>query len=197
MGIEPLPSTSDRITAFINQIVSSVTGAIRRGSEADRHRLASSLREMEQGMAAVPEDTADARSFIAALISILEGRPVSADSLVEPYASIYVKVITDVLTPDSDRVQGGPDDAMRNFLTQLSATVVMVMRKGAEDEKKALAVKLRDIKDGMAGGTKDAADFVLALAGLLDGRPVDADTLSAAYGKFYNRVAGSIASGSR
>ena len=183
---------------MLRSLAGAVTGAIGSGSAAERTKLVSALKDMEKNMpAAVSEDAGEAKAFLSALISLLEGRPVSAEGLAEPYSSIYTNIINEVLAPATGGAHGGPDDEMRNFLTQLAATVVMVMKKGTDEEKKALAEKLVEVKNGIPQDKKGAGDFLLALVSLLDGHPVDANTLPAPYANFYRRVSGSIASDSR
>ena len=192
-----MASDKDRITTMLKSLAGAVIGAIRSGSAAERTNLVHSLNEMEKNTPNMTEDTAEAKVFLLALISLLEGKPVSADGLAEPYAGIYIRIVSEALKTERKGSQAGPENEMRDYLTQLAATVVLMMRKGTEEEKKGLGDKLRETANGIQAGNRDAGEFVLALASILEGRPVESSTLKAPYSGFYTKVLGSIASNSR
>ena len=184
----------DRITATINRLAGSVVGAIREGSADDRALLAGQLRAMEAGIPGSSGGAAEARAFLIALVGLLEGNPISAEDtkgLAEPYAGIYARITESVLRPGSGEGPGAKDE-MKDFLTQLAASVVLVMRKGTEDERKDLARRLLEVRDGIPQEQKGAADLVLGFTAILEGRPFDPDTLPSPYSAFYKKVKHSI-----
>ncbi len=188
---------TDRITATINRLASSVVGAIREGSADDRAQLADQLRVMEAGIPGGSGGAAEARAFLLALVGLLEGNPISpegATRLEEPYAGIYNRITASILKTGGGK---GPDakDEMKDFLTQLAATVVLAMKKGSEEERKGLSGKLLEIREGMPKEQKGAADLVLAFTALLEGRPFDPDSLPAPYSGFLRKVKQSITVG--
>ena len=179
---------NEKIAAALNSMANAVVGAIRRGKPEDRIRLIETLRLMGSRTPTVPEEAAEARVFIEALISLLEGRPMAPEALAEPYRGFYDKVVQRSVAPERPH-EAGPTDEVREFLTQLAATAVMVAKTGSDDDKKALAAKLREIKAGM----EEAPGALLeALAKALEGRPVPPETLPAPYAGFYRKVVGSI-----
>ncbi len=190
-----MPSDQDRIKSFLNNLAGAVIAAIRTGSPDDRKRLIATLRDMDAQMPGISEDTAGAKEFLSALVSLLEGNPMSAEGLAEPYAGIYAAIIKETLSTGKPEKPGGDKD-MKEFLTQLAATVIMVMKTGTEDDQKALAGKLRETHKSIPD--KDAAGIlILALVSILEGNPFDAQALPIPYSHFYQKVVDSIGSGSR
>jgi hypothetical protein len=185
----------DRVIATINRLAGSVVGAIREGSAEDRRLLAGQLRAMEAGIPGESGGAADARVFLAALVSLLEGNPIShedAKGLSEPYSGIYARITASVLKAGDET---GPEarDEMKDFLTQLAASVVLMMRKGTEEDRRNLAAKLLEIKAGMSPDQKGAADLILAFTAILEGKPFDPESLPQPYSGFLKKVRQSIA----
>jgi hypothetical protein len=181
----------ERIMATINRLAGAVVGAIREGTADDRARLAGELKIMEAGIPGEAGDAAEAKTFLAALTGLLEGRPIDTEGLAEPYAGMYERIAKAALDARSV-THGGANDEMKDFLTQLAASVVLMMRKGTEDEKKGLAAKLLEIIGGMPKDQEGAIGLVTALVAILEGRPSDPDTLPAPYSSFLKKVKQSI-----
>jgi hypothetical protein len=187
MGLSDQEKMKEQLAA----LASAVITAIRSGDAAGRAQLVYALKDMDTQMPGISEDTAQAKEFLNALIGLLEGNPVSPETLSGAYAKLYQGIVEKALAPDNASAKTTKEQELREFLTQLSATAVLVMRGGTEEDKAGLAKRLRDIAPGMQGG---ASKLVIALACVLEGNPVDAGTLPAPYAGFYAKVIGSIAS---
>jgi len=192
-----MPSDHEKVTTFLTQLAGAVTGAIKSGTADDRKRLILMLKEMDSQMPAISEDTAGAKEFLQALMSLLDGKPVGPEALSEPYNGIYAAIIKDTLADAKPEGLHSEDEEMKEFLTQLAATVIMVMQKGTDDEKKNLAGKLREVRGAIPPDKKGVAELVLAFVSIIEGSPVDADALPSTYAHFYRKVTASIKSGSR
>lgn len=178
-------SDQEKTKALLGSLAGAVISAIRSGSADGRKRLVAALNEMNANMPGISEDTAQAKEFLLALISLLEGNPVSPGGLSGAYAGLYAGIVEKALAPDAGSARTGQGQGVKEFLTQLSATAVLVMRTGMAEDKKGLALKLREIGEGMPG---DEGKFVLALADLLEGRPVDAGSLPGVYAGFFTKI---------
>jgi len=184
-------SDQDIIKARLAGLASAVITAIRSGDAAGRARLIAVLNGMNAQMPGISEDTAQAKEFLSALISLLEGNPVTPESLSGAYASLYQGIVEKALAPDNAAARTGKGQEPREFLTQLSAAVVLVMRDGTDEDKKGLAQKLREIAGGIQEG---AREFVIALAEILEGGPdATGKTLPGPYAGFYSKILKSIA----
>lgn len=181
-------SEQDKIKAFLNSLASSVIHAIKDGTAEDRARLAEAFNKMKAEM---PAEAAEEKEFLGALIGLLEGKPATSESLTGFYDAVYNKIVEKVM--DTGRkAEPGEADKMREFLTQLAASVVMVKRTGSPDDKKALAAKLRDIQMNLPEDKGDEAMFVLALAALIEGNPFLPDTLPEPYSHVYRKLLASL-----
>lgn len=201
--------TDDResIIEFLGQLASAVVHAIREGTDADRKRLIKSLEEMHAGMPAVSEDTANAREFLTALIGLLVGEPESPEGLVEPYRGIYERILKAAMSRHAGHEHGdghahggeGEDSelAMKEFLTQIAASTVLVMRKGTDEDKKGLAEKLTGLLASMPADEKGPRSLVGAFISILEGRPVSPDTLTRPFSSIYGKVLHEIGPGPR
>jgi hypothetical protein len=182
------------ISAMLGNLSAAVIGAIRSGSAPERVRLVSALKEMGKNMPDMTEGTAEARAFILKLIRLLEGSPADVEPLAEPYATIYAGIVKEALATGRP---GQVTDETREFLTQLAAGVVMMMKKGDDVGRKDYATRLIEVQKELVARDPDAAKFVHALVSILEGSPVAPDTLPAPYSGFYRKVLGSIRSNSR
>jgi hypothetical protein len=184
-------SDQDNIKARLAGLASAVIAAIRSGDADARKKLIAVLNGMNSQMPGISEDTAQAKEFLSALTSLLEGNPAGPETLSGVYASLYRGIVEKALAPDNASARAGKDQELREFLTKLSAAVVLVMRDGTDEDKKDLAQKLREI----AGGTQEGArEFVIALAEILEGGPEAATkTLPGPYAGFYAKILATIA----
>jgi len=181
-------SEQDKIKAFLNSLASSVIHAIKDGTAEERAGLAEAFGKMKAEM---PEGAVEEKEFLGALVGLLEGRPANSESLTGFYDAIYNRIVEKLL--DTGRkAKPGEEDEMREFLTQLSASVVMVKRTGSPEDKKALAAKLRDIQMTLPDDKGDEAMFVLALAAILEGNPFLPDALPEPYSHVYRKLLASI-----
>jgi len=178
----------DKIKAFLNSLASSVIHAIKDGTAEDRARLAEAFNKMRAEM---PAEAKEEKEFLGALVGLLEGKPATTESLTGFYDGVYNRIVEKLL--DTGR-KAAPGDAteMREFLTQLSASVVMVKRTGSAEDKKSLAAKLRDIQMTLPDDKGDEAMFVLALAAILEGTPFLPDALPEPYSHVYRKLLTSI-----
>ena len=184
-----------RIKEFLNKLANAVIHAIRGGLKADRDRLVAALRQMNEEMPDSSAEAAQVEEFHSALISLLEGHPVGPETLKEPYRAIYARVVDKALSTGKTAEPG--DDGMREFLTQLAATVVVVMRDGADEDKKGLSARLREVQADLPDGSMDAGQFVLALVSVLEGMPVMPEALPEPYSHTYRKILAIIDSSSR
>lgn len=188
----------EKVKALINNLAGAVINAVRGGSREERKRLADTLKDMDSHMPGVSEDAAQAKEFLQALISLLEGKPISSEALSDMYRGIYEKVVEmalaagNAMPPPTARADADPETEIKEFLTQLSAAVVLVIRGGSEEEKKALAAKLLDIKKGLQAGQEDAGIFITALVSLLENNPVPPESLPPKFIKVYRRITESL-----
>jgi hypothetical protein len=185
-----MSSDQDNIKARLADLASAVITAIRSGDAGARKRLIAVLNGMNAQMPGISEDTAQAKEFLSALIGLLEGKPAGPETLSGAYASLYSGIVEKALAPDNAATGTGKNQELREFLTQLSAAVVLVMRDGTDEDKKALAQKLREIAGGVQEG---AREFVIALAGILEGAPENVGALPRPYAGFYAKVLATIA----
>lgn len=200
-----MPDDRERVIEFFGQLASAVVHAIKEGTGADRKRLIESLEEMNAGMPAVSEDTANAREFLTALISLLLGEPASPEGLVEPYRGIYDRILQAVLSRHAGHEHGdgrahgdgharghaGGEDAelaMKEFLTQIAASTVLVMKKGSDEDKKVLAEKLGGLLASMPEEENGPRSLVGAFISILNGSPVSPDTLKRPFSAIYGKV---------
>ena len=175
---------NQKIQELLKSLSGAVINAIKAGTPEDRKRLIQTLREMDAGMPGVSEDAAQAKAFLLALVSLLEGSPVSPEALSGPYQTIYARIVEMAVMPAG--AGKSKPDGMRELLTQLSAAAVMAMRKGTPEEKKALSAKLLEVREGIAAD--GARAFLSALSAMLDGNPPDPASLPAPYSGFFEKV---------
>ena len=177
-----------KIQEVLKSLSGAVINAIKAGTPEDRQRLIQTLREMDAGLPGVNEDAAQAKEFLLALVSLLEGSPVSAEALSGPYQAIYAQIIQKavIVIPGSGAGKGRTEGA-RELLTQLSAAAVFAIRKGSPEERKALSAKLLEIREGISADD-GARAFVSALAAMLDENPLDPSSLPAPYSGFFEKV---------
>lgn len=178
----------DPATAILRQIANAVAHAVRSGTEDDRMKVRKTIQDMLTDTPAISEDTASLREFFESLLTILDGSPVSAEGMSEPFRGIYDRIITYIATPAGT---GGPadlDDELRQFITQLSAGALMVCREGTADEKARMAERLREIEKNIVPQAAEAKPFVLALVTLVEGNPVDPATLDTPYSGLFSRL---------
>ena len=176
---------NQKIQELLKSLSGAVINAIKAGTAEDRQRLIQTLREMDAGMPGVNEDAAQAKAFLLALVSLLEGSPVSVEALSGPYQTIYARIVEIAVMP-SGTGKGKPDGT-RELLTQLSAAAVLAMRKGTPEEKKALSAKLLEVREGISADDGVRA-FLSALSAMLDGNPPDPSSLPAPYSGFFGKV---------
>jgi len=207
-----MPSDQEKVIEFFGQLASAVVHAIREGTDADRKRLVSALEEMNGGMPAVSVDTANAREFLHALISLLTGVPQSPDGLVEPYRGIYERILQAAMSRHAGHEHGDgsgnghahahvegedADTAMKEFLTQLAASTVLVVKKGTDEDRAGLADKLGGLLNSMPEHEKGPRSLISAFISLLKGNPVEPDTLDRPYSNIYSKVLHETGSKSR
>jgi len=183
-----------KIKEFLNKLAGAVIGAIREGSSEDRARLIEVLNGMTSELPDSSAEAAQIEDFNNALVSLLEGSPVSPEGLVEPYAGIYARIVEKALSTGKENTSG--DDEMKEFLTQLSATVVMVMKENKPEDKTALAEKLREMQRGLPPDKMDAGQFILSLVSILEGAPMLPEALPSPYVAVYRSLLSLIASSS-
>ncbi len=181
-------SEQDKIKVFLNSLASSVIHAIKDGTAEDRARLAEAFNKM---MAEMPAEAAEEKEFLTALVGLLQGKPATSESLTGFYDAVYNKIVEKVMDTGK-KATPGADNEMREFLTQLSASVVLVKRTGSPEDKKALVAKLHDIQMSLPDDKGDEAMFVLALAAILEGNPFLPDTLPEPYSHVYRKLLTSI-----
>ncbi len=205
-----MPDDRERIIEFFGQLASAVVHAIREGTDADRKRLIKSLEEMGAGMPAVSEDTANAREFLTALIGLLVGEPESPEGLVEPYRGIYDRILAAAMSRHAGHEHGdghghahegaqGEDAelAMKEFLTQIAASTVLVMKSGSDEDKKGLAEKLSGLLASIPEEEKGPRSLVRAFISILEGNPASPDTLMRPFSSIYKKVLHEIGAGQR
>lgn len=199
--VNQLPTDNEKMVRMLTSLAGSVLGALK-GTPDDRARLVVTLNGMDAQMPAVSEDTADAKEFIRALVGLLEGNPPSSEGMGEPYKGIYDRIVTRALSPDK-RKPGDAGDAgdaadkeMREFLTQIAASVVMIMRTGEPKDKAELAARLREVHGGMPKDAAGPRGLLLAMTGLIEGNAGPAKPLPEPYAGFFRKVMESIARGS-
>jgi len=183
-----------RIIEMLNKLSSAVVEAIKDGSEQKRGLLIGNLSLMHSEMPGGTPEAEAARLFILKLVRLLEGSPADVEALAEPYATIYAGIVKEALATGQP---GQVKDEMRDFLTQLAAGVVMMMKKGDDEGRKDYVAKLDEVQKELADKDPDAGKFVHALVSILKGSPATPDTLSAPYSGFYRKVLDSIRSNSR
>jgi len=198
-----MPSDQEKVIEFFGQLASAVVHAIREGTDADRKRLVGALEEMNGGMPAVSEDSANAREFLHALIGLLTGVPQSPEGLVEPYRGIYERILQAAMSRHAGHEHGDgsgdghahahvdgedADTAMKEFLTQLAASTVLVVKKGSDEDKAGLAGKLDELINSMPEHETGPRSLVSAFISLLKGNPVEPDTLDRPYSNIYSKV---------
>ena len=194
----------ERIKAIINSMAGAVVTAIRAGTPEDRERLMGTLQVMSDQIPNVSVDTADAKEFVFALISLLDGKPVGGETLNEVYSEIYAKIVERSFRtekradkPAREKQPGEPESDMREFLTQLAATVVLIMREGSTENKEEFVKKLDGIHDSLPIERRgDAGKFVLALSSILRGTPLSPVNLPTIYANVYNKILDTIKSSS-
>ncbi|MBI5695010.1 MAG: hypothetical protein HZC51_04590 [Nitrospirae bacterium] len=190
-----MPTDNEKMVQMLTSLAGSVLGALK-GTPDDRARLVVTLNGMDAQMPAVSEDTADAKEFIRALVGLLEGNPPSAEGMGEPYKGIYSRIVTKAMSPDRGKPGDAGDKEMREFLTQIAASVVMIMRTGEPKDKVELAARLREVHNGMPEGASGPRGLLLAMVELLEGRPGPSKPLPEPYAGFFQKVRESIARGS-
>jgi hypothetical protein len=181
----------DPATAILRQIANTVAHAVRSGTEDDRKRVRKTISDMLHDTPAISENTAALREFFESLLTILDGNPVSAEGMEEPFAGIYDRIIQAIATPVG-ATPGNMDDELKQFLTQLAAGALMVCREGTEDEKSQMSARLREIEKNVVPAAAEVKPFVLALARLVDGNPVDKATLKEPYSGLYGKLLSEI-----
>jgi hypothetical protein len=204
-----MPSDQEKVIEFFGQLASAVVHAIREGTDADRKRLVSALEEMNGGMPAVSVDSANAREFLHALIGLLTGVPQSPEGMVEPYRGIYDRILEAAMSRHAGHVHGDAhthvdghgdghahahmdaedaDTAMKEFLTQIAASTVLVMKKGSDEDRAGLAAKLSGLLGSMPEHEKGPRSLVSAFISILKGSPVAPGTLDHPYSNIYSKV---------
>lgn len=196
--VTTLPSDNEKMLQMLTSLAGSVLGALK-GTADDRARLVMTLNTMDARMPSVSEDTAGAKEFIRALVGLLEGNPPSAEGMDEPYRGIYDRIVARALDPEGTKPGQKLDDGekeMREFLTQIAASVVMIMRTGDTKDRSALAGRLLDLHDGMPEAASGPRALLLAMMDLLEGKGGRAQALPDPYAGFFLKVKASIERGS-
>lgn len=191
----------DKIASFLTELSNAVLHAIKKGSAEDRKRLIGALEQMSAGMPSMTVEDANAKEFLMALISLLVGEPTPADSLVEPYSGIYVQILEAVFAHEGhhdhhhhhDHVYPYPEDEekdlqLKEFLTQIAASVVMVAKKGTDEDKKGLADKLREVTNALAVDDAGPKALLAGFVSILEGKPVDPARMPGGYEGIYRKV---------
>lgn len=204
-----MPDNHDKIAHFFTELSNAVIHAIKKGTPEDRKRLIGALEQMNAGMPAMSVENANAKEFLIALVGLLVGDPEPADNLVEPYADIYAQILEAVFAGHEHHDHhhhghAGPSGAhseeedlqMKEFLTQLAASVVMVGKKGTAEDKKALSDKLREVHAAIPEEEKGPRALVMAFASILDGKPADPSTLPSGFKGIYGKVLTEVSSSS-
>lgn len=210
-----MPNEQERIAKFFEELSGAVIHAITKGTPADRKRLVSALEQMNAGMPSVPAENVNAKEFLISLVGLLVGEPTPPTGLVEPYLGIYTHILETVFAgrahhdehghpgdghgheghghPHPGHAHSEEDDLkMKEFLTQLAASTVMVGKKGTADDKKGLAEKLMEVRKAMPEEEAGPRALLGAFASILEGRPVSPDTLPSGYAGIYRKVLGEI-----
>jgi hypothetical protein len=182
-------SEQDKFKAFLNSLAASVITAIKGGNAGERAKLVAALSQMKGDM---PGDAGEEKEFLGALIGLLEGKPAGAEGLSGIYAALYGKIVERIFDTGRKADTGDPEKEMREFLTQLSASVIVVKRTGTPDDKKALVAKLREIQQSLPQDKYDEALFILALASIIEDNPVVPDALPEPYSHVYRKLLASI-----
>lgn len=182
-------SEQDKIKAFLNSLAASVITAVKSGNAEERAKLIAALTQMKGDM---PGEAGEEKEFLGALVGILEGKPAGAEGLSGIYAALYGKIVERIFDTGKKADAADPVKEMREFLTQLSASVIVVKRTGTPEDKKALVAKLREIQMTLPDDKGGEAMFVLALAAILEGNPFLPDALPEPYSHVYRKLLASI-----
>jgi len=204
-----MPDNHDKIAHFFTELSNAVIHAIKKGTPEDRKRLIGALEQMNAGMPSEPAENVNAKEFLISLVGLLVGEPTPPTGLVEPYLGIYTHILETVFAGRAHHDEHGhsgdghesphseeEDLQMKEFLTQLAASVVMVGKKGTVEDKKALAGKLREVHAAIPEEEKGPRALVMAFASILDGKPVDPSALPSGFKGIYGKVLTEVSSSS-